>query len=257
MWISTSTTFARTLSRDVSLKLFWTTGMVIDGNNFDFSQGESCLRTSISLHVALREHSVHLASVLEKLIASIKDESLLLAQVQTLTLLQSMSNLQQDSLMVGHSRLRSKIRFYVHLDNETMYYWCHSRALSRLDVWFSSGLWSSLGHILVLHYRTSIDEDKPDRWNKVHHCLTSHEHESNMRQLILDLRKILRLDLINVWQSSLSRFVFLSVIGRVSLQRTVAEAEFVRPYVCVDTGASTEGFSNKCQWRKNGKSSDQ
>ena len=75
---------------------------MIDGNNFDFSQGESCLRTNISWHVGLREHSVQLASVLDQLVASIKDESLLLAQVQTLTLLQNISNLEQASLMVGH-----------------------------------------------------------------------------------------------------------------------------------------------------------
>jgi hypothetical protein len=76
--------------------------MLIDGNNFDFSQGESCLRTNISWRVGLREHSVHLAAVLDKLVASIKDESLLVKQVQTLTLLQNISNLEQDSLMVGH-----------------------------------------------------------------------------------------------------------------------------------------------------------
>ena len=82
------------------LRHFWTSKFVIDGNNYDFSQGDSCIRTNSSWLGGLREHSVHLASTFDRLLLVINDENLLLKEIHTLPLLQTIATLDDQSLIV-------------------------------------------------------------------------------------------------------------------------------------------------------------
>ncbi|CAF1065778.1 unnamed protein product [Adineta steineri] len=88
------------MHRSSNLRQFWTSRMVIDSNNYDYSQGESCLRTDLSWLIGLREHSIHFTMTFDKLISSINDEKLLLIQIQSLQLLQNISTLEYDSLII-------------------------------------------------------------------------------------------------------------------------------------------------------------
>jgi hypothetical protein len=92
--------FFRSINHSPHLRHFWTSRLVVDGNNYDFSQGESCLRNDISWHVGLRDHSIHFVSLFDKLLSSINDENLLLSQIRSLRLLQNISTLDYDSLQV-------------------------------------------------------------------------------------------------------------------------------------------------------------
>ncbi|CAF0774791.1 unnamed protein product [Rotaria sordida] len=90
----------RTINQNSSLRQFWTSKIIIDANNFDFGVGESCIRTDLSWHIGLREHSAHLILTLEKLLSSIHDKNLLSRQIQSLQFLQNISTLEHDSLII-------------------------------------------------------------------------------------------------------------------------------------------------------------
>lgn len=81
--------------------------MVIDSNNFDFSQGESCVRNELSWHIGLHEHSNQFIFTFENLLSSINDENLFLNKISTLHLLQSLSTLEHNSLMVYFQQIIS------------------------------------------------------------------------------------------------------------------------------------------------------
>ena len=46
----------RTIKQNSTFRRFWTSKLVIEGNNYDFGSGESCLRTDVSWHIGIREH---------------------------------------------------------------------------------------------------------------------------------------------------------------------------------------------------------
>ena len=94
---------------------------MIDSNNFDFSQGDSCLRTELSWRIGLREHSIQLIQVFDQLLTSLKDENLLLTQIRSLRLLQNISIFEYNFLTVR----RSSVHFLFiswNLDLERLYY---------------------------------------------------------------------------------------------------------------------------------------
>ncbi len=91
----------RTMNQNPTFRRFWTSKLTIDANNFDFSQGESCLRTDLSWHIGLREHSVQFVLILNKLLSSITDENLLSTQIRSLRRLQNISVFEKESLMVN------------------------------------------------------------------------------------------------------------------------------------------------------------
>ncbi len=113
----------RTINQNSSFRQFWISKLIIDGNNYDFGQGESCLRTDLSWHVGLRDHSVQFISIFNNLLSSIKDENQFLTQIRSLRLLQCVSTLEYNSFMVYFRKMKP---FYFNiflliLDNETMY----------------------------------------------------------------------------------------------------------------------------------------
>lgn len=91
------------MRRNSSFRNFWASRLVIDGNNFDFSQGESCLRTELSWRIGLRDHSIQLIHVFNQLLTSLKDENLLLTQIRSLRLLQNISIFEYNFLTVRSS----------------------------------------------------------------------------------------------------------------------------------------------------------
>jgi len=90
----------RTINQNSSFRHFWTSKLTVDANNYDFSQGESCLRTDLSWHIALRDHSVQFISIFNNLLSSIKDENHFLTQIRSLRLLECVSTLKYDSFIV-------------------------------------------------------------------------------------------------------------------------------------------------------------
>jgi hypothetical protein len=88
------------MNQNPNLRRFWTSKLIIDANNYDFGDGESCLRTELSWHIGLRDHSVRFALTFDKLLSSIKDEHILLTHIQSLRLLKNISIFEHDSLVV-------------------------------------------------------------------------------------------------------------------------------------------------------------
>ena len=88
------------MRKSPSFRTFWSSRLVIESNNFDFSQGDSCLRTDISWRIGLREHSIQLIKVFDQLLSAVKDENLFLSQIRSLRLLQNISIFEYNSLVV-------------------------------------------------------------------------------------------------------------------------------------------------------------
>ncbi len=92
----------RIINQDSSLRHSWASKILVDGNNYDYSQGESCLRTDLSWHIGLRDHSIHFILTFDKFLSSIKDENLLLEQIRSLYPLQNVCPLENNSLTVDY-----------------------------------------------------------------------------------------------------------------------------------------------------------
>jgi hypothetical protein len=86
-----------------TLRYFWTSKVLVEGNNYDFSQGDSCLRTHLSFQIGLREHSAQLASILDELVASIDDEPLFRSTIDRLQLLRTVAQLDNGAFIVRSS----------------------------------------------------------------------------------------------------------------------------------------------------------
>ncbi|CAF1604207.1 unnamed protein product [Rotaria magnacalcarata] len=105
----------KTINQNPSIRHFWTSKLIIDANNFDFSQGESCVRSELSWHIGLREHSKQFILIFEKLLSSINDEILFSRQIESLHLLQNISKLEYDSLMMLKKSIIDIIHEHFHM----------------------------------------------------------------------------------------------------------------------------------------------
>ena len=82
------------------LRRFLMSKMRVDGNNYDFSHSESCLRTDSSWHIGLREYSIELTAILDQLLSVISDENCLKAKIQSLGVSYHIFSVEYDSLVV-------------------------------------------------------------------------------------------------------------------------------------------------------------
>lgn len=74
--------------------------IVVDGNNFDYSQSESCLRTDLSWHIELREYNMRFVMVFDRLLSTINDESNLNAQLRMSALTDDVPLVDYEALLV-------------------------------------------------------------------------------------------------------------------------------------------------------------
>ena len=75
--------FFRSINKSSSLRQFWISKIIVEGNNYDYSQSESCLRTDLSWHIGLRDYSLHFVNIFDHLLSSINDETNLNAQLRS------------------------------------------------------------------------------------------------------------------------------------------------------------------------------
>ncbi|CAF3454470.1 unnamed protein product [Rotaria socialis] len=80
------------------LRKFWMSKVSVDGNNYDYSQHDSCLRNDISWHIGLRDQSIQFVSILDKLISVIHDENHLKTEIRSL-------NIPDDFFRIEHNLL--------------------------------------------------------------------------------------------------------------------------------------------------------
>lgn len=88
------------MSQSDAFREFWTSKSVIEGNNYDYSQGDSCLRSHSSRYLALKEQKVNFISAFDQLLAVIDDEQQLRTKILENSFFQTISTLDRDTLNV-------------------------------------------------------------------------------------------------------------------------------------------------------------
>jgi hypothetical protein len=88
------------MKQSPSLRQFWRSKVQVDGNNYDYSQSESCLRTDLSWQIGLRDHSIQFITVFDKLLSVINDEHRFRIQIQTLDIPENIFLIEYDSLLI-------------------------------------------------------------------------------------------------------------------------------------------------------------
>lgn len=91
----------RSINQNSDLRRFWISKVLVDGNNLDYSQGESCIRTDLSWQIGLREHRAHLILTFDNLISAINSENHFSKRIQSLPFFKTVSTLESDSLIVS------------------------------------------------------------------------------------------------------------------------------------------------------------
>jgi hypothetical protein len=91
----------RSMNQSPFLRQFWTSKIQVDGNNYDFSQSESCLRTDLSWHIGLRDYSIQFISIFEQLLSVINDENRLKSKLQSIDLPENFFPIEYESLLVS------------------------------------------------------------------------------------------------------------------------------------------------------------
>ncbi|CAF3391445.1 unnamed protein product [Rotaria sp. Silwood1] len=91
----------KTTNQSPSLRQFWISKIQVEGNNYDYSQSESCLKTDVSWHIGLRKYSIQLISILDKLISIITNENHVKKDIQSLDLSENIFLIEYESFMVG------------------------------------------------------------------------------------------------------------------------------------------------------------
>ncbi|CAF2377506.1 unnamed protein product [Rotaria sp. Silwood2] len=91
-----------------SLRQFWISKIQVEGNNYDYGQNESCLRTDLSWHIGLREYSIQLISILDKLISVIINGDPLKKDIQSLGLPENIFLIRYEFFMVVFFSLNPK-----------------------------------------------------------------------------------------------------------------------------------------------------
>ncbi|CAF0972574.1 unnamed protein product [Rotaria sordida] len=100
----------KTINRSPSLRQFWISKIQVEGNNYDYGQNESCLRTDLSWRIGLREHSIQLISILEKLMSAITNENHLKKDLQSLDLRENIFLVEYESFMTMKKCMLETVR---------------------------------------------------------------------------------------------------------------------------------------------------
>lgn len=90
----------RSMKKSSALRRFWISKIIVDGNNYDYGQSESCLRTDLSWHVELLEYCVNFVEKFDRLLTSLMDESNFNNQLRSSSFPESISQLEYESLLV-------------------------------------------------------------------------------------------------------------------------------------------------------------
>ncbi|CAF1228663.1 unnamed protein product [Rotaria magnacalcarata] len=102
----------KTINQNPSLRQFWRSKVQVDGNNYDYSQNESCLRTDLSWHIELRDQSIRFVSILDKLISVIHDENHLKTEIRSLNISDDFFLIEYKLLMTMKNCLLENARDY-------------------------------------------------------------------------------------------------------------------------------------------------
>ena len=85
------------MSESEKLRQFWTSKSVIEGNNYDYSQGDSCLRSHSSRYLALKEQNAQFLSSFEQIFSLIENEDELREKIVQLPFFQTILALDRET----------------------------------------------------------------------------------------------------------------------------------------------------------------
>jgi hypothetical protein len=75
--------------------------IVVESNNYDYSQSDSCVKTELSWRIGLREYTTQLIATLDRLLSLINDEYRLIAQLRSFNVPEKISAMEYESLLVS------------------------------------------------------------------------------------------------------------------------------------------------------------
>ena len=90
----------RTINQSPTLRKFWMSKIRVDGNNLDFSHGDSCLRNDASWQIGLIEYSIQLISMLDKLLSFINNENDFKTEIKSFNISNNIFQFENKSLWV-------------------------------------------------------------------------------------------------------------------------------------------------------------
>ena len=113
--------FHRTTHESRSFRQFCISKVQVDGNNYDYGQHDSCLRTDLSWQIALPDYSVEVKNTMEKFLAAISKENHVNIYLQLFPINRESFPIEHETLLV--SRNCSSFAKYSCLSqgNEAMY----------------------------------------------------------------------------------------------------------------------------------------
>jgi hypothetical protein len=90
----------RTMNQSPTLRVFWRSKIQVEGNNYDYSQSESCLRTDLSWQIGLRDYIIQFSSIFDQLISVINDENRFQTYIRSLEMVENIFPIEYESLSV-------------------------------------------------------------------------------------------------------------------------------------------------------------
>lgn len=91
----------RTSNESSSFREYWRAKILVDGNNYDYGQHDSCLRTDSSWHIGLCEYSIRFISIFDQLLLLINDTNGFFTYLQSVGTSECIFLVDYEALLVG------------------------------------------------------------------------------------------------------------------------------------------------------------
>ncbi len=99
----------RTSNQSPAFRQYWQSKIQVDGNNYDYSQHDSCLKNDSSWQVGLSDHSIQFSSIFDQLLSDIHDENRFLTQIRSINTSESIFIIDYEALLVSCTSIEKKI----------------------------------------------------------------------------------------------------------------------------------------------------
>lgn len=91
----------RTSNENLAFRQYWRAKIQVEGNNYDYGQHDSCLRSDSSWHVGLRDYSPRFIALFDQLLPLMKDPSRVFSYLQSISATESLFLVDSQALWVS------------------------------------------------------------------------------------------------------------------------------------------------------------
>ena len=91
----------RTSNESLAFRQYWRAKIQVEGNNYDYGQHDSCLRSDSSWHVGLRDYSPRFIAIFDQLLALMKEPNRVFSYLQSISTTESLFLVDYQALVVS------------------------------------------------------------------------------------------------------------------------------------------------------------